>query len=133
MLLSSARKRSLVNLTPLIDVVFILLIFFMLASNFIRWHSLEISVGEASEIEIDALALSIVSINKDTSYMLNKKPMPIEDIVTTLRSKVNSMPDHVVVIQPEYGASVQAMIDLLNLLKPIAGSNISIAKPVEEE
>ena len=32
------RRRRLVSLTPLIDVVFILLVFFMLASTFVEWH-----------------------------------------------------------------------------------------------
>ena len=45
-------RRSSISLTPLIDVVFILLLFFMLTSTFNRYHSLELSsttVGESAE------------------------------------------------------------------------------------
>ena len=132
MQLSQPRKKSLVNLTPLIDVVFILLIFFMLASNFVRWHTIELAVGEASEVEIDPLALSIVSIAKDSSYMLNKQTMPLNEIMSALHNKISKDSSHPIVVQPEQGANVQAMVDLLNLLKVFSSENISIAKPPEE-
>jgi biopolymer transport protein ExbD len=41
------ENKPLISLTPLIDVVFILLIFFMLASSFMDWRSIEISVASA--------------------------------------------------------------------------------------
>lgn len=132
MQLSSPRKKSLINLTPLIDIVFILLIFFMLATNFMRWHTLELSVGEASEIEIDPLAVSIVSIKADASYALNKTPMALNEIISLLRSKISNRPDHPIVIQPEKGANVQAMVDVLNMVKGFAGDNVSVAKPIKE-
>jgi len=132
MQLSSPRKKSLINLTPLIDIVFILLIFFMLASNFVRWHTLELSVGEASEIEIDPLAISIISIKADASYALNKIPMALNEIISLLRSKINNDPDHPIVIQPEKGANVQSMVDILNIVKGFAGNSVSVAKPITE-
>ncbi len=133
MQLSSPNKKSLVNLTPLIDVVFILLIFFMLASNFIRWHYIELSVGEASEIEIDHQKISIISINPDSSYALNEKPLPIDIIMTSVREQVSKNIEHPIVVQPKEGTDVQAMVNVLNRLKNFAGNNISIAKPQESE
>lgn len=41
----SHRKSAVVSLTPLIDVVFMLLLFFMLATSFERWRSIEVSAG----------------------------------------------------------------------------------------
>ena len=37
------RRRPLISLTPLIDVVFILLVFFMLASSFLDWRSIDLN------------------------------------------------------------------------------------------
>ena len=131
MQLSSPPKKSLVNLTPLIDVVFILLIFFMLASNFVRWHALELTIGESSEIEIDTSKISIVSIKNDNSYALNNRSLALDDIVSTLRNKINSNNSHAIVVQPEQGANVQSMMDILNIIKEFAANNVSIAKPTQ--
>lgn len=132
MQLSSLRKKSLVNLTPLIDVVFILLIFFMLASNFTRWHTLELSVSKMSEIEIDQHSLSIVSISHDATYMLNDELMSLNGIISKLDIKVKNNYNHPIVIKPEKGANIQAMINILNPLQELAANNISIAKPILE-
>lgn len=42
-------RRSSISLTPLIDVVFILLLFFMLTSSFIQWRAVDLSLSIASE------------------------------------------------------------------------------------
>ena len=126
------RKKSLVNLTPLIDIVFILLIFFMLASNFVRWHAIEINVGEASEVEIDTSTMSIVDIDANMDYRLNNKAISFENIISTLRAKMKNDPKHLIVIQPQDGVHVQVMIDALNEIKIFAANNVSIAKPAEQ-
>ena len=131
--LSSPRKKSLVNLTPLIDVVFILLIFFMLASNFIQWHYIELSVGDASDIDIDYEKISIISINSDKSYSLNQQALPLDSIIAKVREQVRNNIDYPVVVQPKEGTDVQAMVTVLNLLKDFVGNNISVAKPANDE
>lgn len=131
MQLTQARRKSLVNLTPLIDVVFILLIFFMLASNFIQWHYIELAVGHASDIQIDHKKMSIIRINPNKSYSLNKQALPIDSIISKVREQVRNNIDHPIVVQPKEGANVQAMVDVLNLLKGFAGNNISVAKPAD--
>lgn len=129
MQLPTLRKKSLVNLTPLIDVVFILLIFFMLASNFMRWDILELSITESAEVEVNPQSLSVITVLSDSSYLLNKQQMPVEKIITILRSKIDKQADHPILIQPEQGANVQALVDILNQIKQFAAENISISKP----
>jgi biopolymer transport protein ExbD len=47
--LQTGKRRKPLSLTPLIDVVFILLLFFMLTSSFIKWHNLELAVSAPSQ------------------------------------------------------------------------------------
>jgi biopolymer transport protein ExbD len=131
MQLTQARRKSLVNLTPLIDVVFILLIFFMLASNFIQWHYIELAVDYASDIQIDHQKMSIIIINPDKTYSLNKQSLPIDSIISKVREQVRNNIDHPIIVQPKEGTDVQAMVNVLNLLKDFAGNNISVAKPAD--
>ncbi len=132
MQLSLPRKKSLVNLTPLIDVVFILLIFFMLASNFVRWHYIELSIGEMEDIEVEQKNLSIIKITSDGEYKLNDKILLFDSIILNMRKQIRNNANHPIIVQPEEGANVQAMIDILNSLKNFASDNISVAKPVKQ-
>jgi biopolymer transport protein ExbD len=131
MQLPALTRKSLVNLTPLIDVVFILLIFFMLASNFIKWHSLELSVSEPDEIVLDHQVLSVIHIDKNGNFALNSTVLPLDEIIGKVRQRILSNPDHPVVIQPEKGSPLQLLVDALEKLKITSGSNISLAKPAD--
>ncbi|OPX55898.1 Biopolymer transport protein ExbD [Oceanospirillum multiglobuliferum] len=59
----SHRKLS-VSLTPLIDVVFILLLFFMLSSNFLHWGSVELARSGSDEKSLNAPRLITVLDNQ---------------------------------------------------------------------
>ncbi len=60
------RKKPTIGLTPLIDVVFILLIFFMLVMNFQRYQMQEIDVAPRSEIanKSDTFTIEIINNNE---------------------------------------------------------------------
>ena len=62
---SQRRRRALVSLTPLIDVVFILLLFFMLASNFLDLHSiaLDAPTGAAGKPAVEGALLVDVRLD----------------------------------------------------------------------
>ncbi len=46
-----------------------------------------------------------------------------------MREQVRNNIDHPIIVQPKEGTDVQAMVNVLNLLKDFAGNNISVAKP----
>ena len=129
MQLPALRRKSLVNLTPLIDVVFILLIFFMLASNFIKWHSLELSVSNPEEIIVDHEAISLVEIQVNGTYLLNNIELPLNEIIGKVRQQALINKDHPIIVQPENGTQLQFMIDVLERLQILADANVSLAKP----
>ncbi|WP_052378576.1 ExbD/TolR family protein [Polycyclovorans algicola] len=111
-----ARRRPIPSpLTSLIDVVFILLFFFMLASSYMDWRSLTLSLGgpadAASAQSRDAWAVQVYA---DGGLALNGTPLSAEDIDAQLRE----MPGFPVVVQPEPGVSLQALVTVLDRLRP---------------
>lgn len=128
MRLPAASKKSLINLTPLIDMVFILLIFFMLASNFVEWKYIELGIGEADELVVDHDQVSIVQIADNNSYYLNKIELPLDEVIAKIRNRVRMNVDHPIVVQPANNTSLQSMVNVLDRLQQFTGKNISIAK-----
>ena len=122
------RKHSLISLTPLIDVVFILLIFFMLASSFAEWQFIELSVGNTEEIRADSLRTSRIKLVSDDSFMLNDKEMRIVEIVSIVRERCRVNINHPIIIQPHEGVSLQSLVTILDQLNEFAGKNVSLAK-----
>lgn len=129
MRLATQRARSLVNLTPLIDIVFILLIFFMLASNFIDWQYLALDLGEAEEMVVDHEKISLLKLRPDNSLWLNNSEISFPALLDRIKQRLSTNATHPVVIQPQAGVTLQQMIDVLEPLQKVAGENVSLAKP----
>lgn len=63
---SEARRRAVVSLTPLIDVVFILLVFFMLASSFLDWRAIDLDVpGSQAASSAEDSGMLVVRLDGD--------------------------------------------------------------------
>lgn len=86
-----SREEDSINLTPLIDVVFLLLIFFMVSTTFTKETHLEIdlpeAVGEAANSETDPLE---IIINAAGDYALNGKSL-VNNTAATLRSALTEL------------------------------------------
>lgn len=82
-----SQEETLINLTPLIDVVFLLLIFFMVSTTFTRESHLQIDLPEASAQpgEVQAEQVDVV-INADGEISVNGKPLVNNDEETLRRA-----------------------------------------------
>ena len=61
-----------ISLTPIIDVVFILLIFFMLATNFQSFNKTEIKISnETASVSQSDKKIFLIEFNKDSEFKLN--------------------------------------------------------------
>ncbi|MDA7948936.1 MAG: biopolymer transporter ExbD [Hyphomicrobiaceae bacterium] len=84
----SAAGKSRLSLTPVIDVVFLLLLFFMLASTFTRFANVEIglagkAVRPASE---NQMPLVLISVKKGSRYAVNGQPVALDEMQAALSS-----------------------------------------------
>ena len=122
------RKYPLVSLTPLIDVVFILLIFFMLASSFAEWQFIELDVGKADEMRVDSRSTSTIKLISDETFTLNDKEMGIAAIVSIVRERCRININHPIIIQPLEGVSLQSLVTILDQINEFADKNVSLAK-----
>lgn len=78
------RKKSTIGLTPLIDVVFILLIFFMLVMNFQRYQIQDINIAPRSEIsdKIDTITIEIINKTECRFKQLIRPCLKVEHLLS---------------------------------------------------
>lgn len=85
MQLKVPEKKSLnLSLTPLIDVVFLLLIFFMLASTFSRFSSLPLAVNSGQSQTNNSKKFVLVRVKKDGVIEVNGQTVPAEGLVKVI-------------------------------------------------
>ena len=84
------RPEVAINLTPLIDVVFLLLIFFMVSSSFSELTQLVVDLPEAEGSPASGDATLMLSIDVDGNMMLDGEPVP-NDAAGLMRAMVNRL------------------------------------------
>jgi biopolymer transport protein ExbD len=122
---SQPRRKNMISLTPLIDVVFILLLFFMLSSTFTRWYQVELPTPSVSESQTpDISVLTLLSNTGDITT--GKQQLKLTDLVG-LQQFIATKPDAVWVLNAQKGVSVQTVITTLDNLKQAGANRVSFA------
>ena len=80
------RLAATVELAPLIDIVFLLLIFFMVSATFIRRSELQIDLPEAREGWPQASAPVTITVRRDGGYAVNGAPTADSELARALTS-----------------------------------------------
>ena len=113
----AGRRRNLVSLTPLIDVVFILLIFFMLASNFFDWQQLPLrtQISEGGQAGGGEQGLYVV-IAAQGQLQLNGQVVTLRQLERRLRRELGANAELTVQLEPRAGVALQTMIGVFDQL-----------------
>ncbi|MBR9882827.1 MAG: biopolymer transporter ExbD [Oceanospirillales bacterium] len=130
------REEVSVNLTPLIDVVFLLLIFFMVSTTFTKETHLEVDLPEASAAQAQSGVQSVdVVINAEGNYSVNGQPLVNTQAVTLKRAiqKIagddRSLP---FVITADGSTSHQSVVTAMDVAGQLGFSKLSITTRVPE-
>lgn len=135
---NSQKKEVVVNITPLIDVVFLLLIFFMVSTSFTRETQIELELPKATgnQLEVENKVVEI-SIDAEGNFYVNKVPL-INAQLTTIRRAIlkvsegdASLP---LIISADAKAPYQAVISAMDAAGQEGFSNIKMAtsRPTDE-
>jgi biopolymer transport protein ExbD len=109
----SRRRKSPISLTPLIDVVFILLVFFMLASSFMDWRSLSLDTSAAGEPAPSEQTPFVVQIGAD-SLRLNGETIALDRLIDQAQARQPA--EQPVSLQPLADTRVQAVVAVMDAL-----------------
>jgi biopolymer transport protein ExbD len=134
-----AHQEATVELTPLIDVVFLLLIFFMVSTTFIRETQLQIDLpeaaGELQEIEGDIIE---VVVDRRGNYSVNDRLLVNNELRTLIRAlqEVRQELEDVsrVIITADANATHQAVVRAMDAAGKVGLNRLSITtqQPMEE-
>lgn len=127
----SRKPDSGINLTPLIDVVFLLLIFFMVTTTFTQETRLLISLPEAGGERVDAEPESLeLTIDKEGNYALNGQSLinrDIKTIMAALKDASAGNRDLPVVITADAESSHQAVVTAMDAAGKLGFNQLQIA------
>ena len=112
-----------ISLTPIIDVVFILLIFFMLATNFQSFNQTDIKLSsEQASISQSDKRIYLVEFTKNGEFKLNKEIMSQRSIKDQILDSKTNDEEYMVVIKGDKDTEIQ---DVLNVIADFKKNEIN--------
>ncbi|NND91945.1 MAG: biopolymer transporter ExbD [Granulosicoccus sp.] len=120
------RPRALISLTPLIDVVFILLMFFMLASRISVDSSLAISTAASSGTSVGTRQSGRLQLLDDQTYSLDGKILDRASLKDILMLRQDRNPDYALYISVASGTRVQGLLELISLVSQTGLTQLNI-------
>ena len=111
----ASRRRGLFGLTPLIDVVFILLLFFMLSSSFVQWRALTLATG-GEGTAVDAGPARLLGIAADGRLDLDGIPVSLAELPGRLGPGPASEAGPAVLVRPHPDVPLQVLVGVFERL-----------------
>ena len=129
------RKRvdTRLNIAPLIDVVFLLLIFFMLSAHFVTQPGLKLTLPTASTAKLHPEEDIIISITNDNDLYLNEEKVDIDNLLEKLRVKLNKSQKKTVIIKADEKINLGLAVKVMDIAKQAEAEGLVISTRVEED
>ncbi len=120
-----------VNLTPMLDVVFILLIFFIVTAQFIKEPGVDISRQDVdNDAQVKPLAI-LVAIDENSDIYMDKKKIDPNEVEFTIKELREDNPKGKLVVQVDNEANAETLVNLMETIQRADGStaiNVSTAQ-----
>jgi len=129
---NSMSTLSEINITPLLDLAFVLLIIFMITAPLIENSmSLVIPSSGAASNQINASQVQTISIDRSEAITLNNQIVDLDSLTAQLVELKRSNPEVAVVIRPDRELPVQKLVSLMDALQRAEITRVGIATKAE--
>ncbi len=129
------KPTATVEIVPLIDVVFQLVVFFMVSSTFILTPGISLTLPESSSAEPTVMTRLVVTIAEEDEIYLNKEKYSLESLEEALQqfSQREELKDlQTVVVEGDQGVSYSLMVRVLDTLRQHGFEGVNLRMREEE-
>lgn len=129
---SNLTTLSEINITPLLDLAFVLLIIFIITTPLLE-NSVDLAIPSsgAANAAVDPSKVQTVSIDRLEAIKFNSEPVDAETLSTRLTSAKTANPDVAVVIRPDRDLPVQKLIAIMDVVQRARITKVGIATKAE--
>lgn len=123
--------RAELSMTPLIDMVFLLLIFFAVTTNFTKETGIQVDKAGAATARILDRNLILIAVDRDGSYWYDGAARSLTEIAASVSAELASKPSTSVIILPDKNGRVEPLVRLMDALRSRGISRFSLGTKKE--
>jgi biopolymer transport protein ExbD len=122
-----ARIHSHLDIAPLIDIVFLLLVFFMLTSTFLVPEAIELELPESSSADVTETMPIVVSLDQTGQLSLNGGGIELDQLRMALEPLLKQDADSAITLKSDARTEVQQLLKVMDEIRAAGGSNVALA------
>ena len=115
------------NITPMLDIVFIILIFFVVATSFVKESGVDVSRPGAHSSERKERGNIMVAITADNAVWIDKREVDIRAVRASIERLHAENPEGAVVIQADENSRTGLLVQVIDQARLAGVSDVSIA------
>tara|TARA_B100001971_G_scaffold49011_1_gene44330 strand:+ start:297 stop:701 length:405 start_codon:yes stop_codon:yes gene_type:complete len=121
------EEESEINITPMMDIVFIMLIFFIVTTSFIKETGIDPNRPEAETAKRAELGNILIAVAPNDRIWMNKAPIELEAVKIMMELAHAENPESSVVIVADELASTGLVLDIMDQIRLSGISKISLS------
>ncbi|MCW8877660.1 MAG: biopolymer transporter ExbD [Kangiellaceae bacterium] len=125
--LKPKEEEAAIDMTPMLDIVFIMLIFFIVTTSFVKEAGVDIMEPTATTAVEKPKANIFVGITENGEIFMLKRKVQKDDVRTTIENMLLENPESSLVIQADLSSESGIMLDVIDAAKKAGVQNISVA------
>lgn len=119
------------NMSSMTDLVFLLLIFFILTSTLVTVNALDLQLPESAANQVEKQTLS-VSVSKDFEYAVNEDVVNQEELELNILDRLKDMEERAMVVRAEKSVPIERVVEILDIAKRNEIKVVLATQPVYE-
>lgn len=124
---AAVEEENAIDLTPMLDVVFIMLIFFIVTASFIKEAGLEVNSPDQSQAQKQEKQNIIVRIGPKGDIWINRRRIDVRNVQANIARLHAEDPQGAVVIQADQASTNDRLVAVMDAARAAGVFNVSIA------
>ena len=125
------KKRMGINITSLIDVMFILLIFFMVSSSFVEQPGMKLELPAMQSQEVAKVEKMALFVSKEGELFLNDRPVAIDSLGIVIKQLIPNVEEKTLVLKADRAVEHGLVVQIMDIAKRNGLKKIVIGTRVE--
>ncbi len=130
---SSQEEETEINMTPMLDIVFIMLIFFIVTTSFVQEAGISVSRPRADTAEQKQQKNLHIGLKPNGEVWINKRMVDIRSVRANVERLLAELPIEGVIIQADKKATTGILVRIMDQVRLAGITNVSIAAEAEAE
>ena len=128
---SEQQEETEINITPMLDIVFIMLIFFIVTTSFVKETGIDPTRPEAQTAELRPRGNILIGVTERGDIWFNKQQIEVTGIRQRVEEAKNETPESSAVIIADEGAPTGVVIDIMDQIRLGGVTDIAVAATPE--